>query len=224
MKIQSNIWHRQLRGDPGDLARRAGVLFIVGSTCFALGAFPPYFLNATAQAVGVTFFIGSVFFTSAGLTQLLGFNRESGRLVQPGSKTWWALAVQLAGMIFFNVNTFRAGFVDVPSDEVNRLIWAPDFFGSVAFLVASHLAWLAVCGTLWCVRETSSDWWMAGLNYVGSVFFMLSALGAFFLETTGEVVNITLVNAGTFLGAVCFILGAYLLLPVHEQPLAASGS
>jgi hypothetical protein len=222
MATGSHIWHRHLRGDPGDLARRAGILFIVGSTCFALGSFPPYFLNMSAQVVGVTFFIGSVFFTSAGLTQLLETTRESGRLLQPHRKLWWALAVQLAGMVFFNVNTFRAAFLDVPSDEVNRLIWAPDFFGSVAFLVASHLAWLVVCGRMWCVRQSSPDWWMAGLNYLGSVFFMLSALGAFFLETTGEVVNITLVNAGTFLGAVCFLLGAYLLLPQREVPTSSS--
>ena len=218
MEIQSDIWHRQLTGDPGDLARRAGILFIIGSTSFALGSFPPYFLNLTAQAVGVTFFVGSIFFTSAGLTQLQEVIRESDRLVQHDSKIWWALVVQLAGMIFFNVNTFRAAFVDVPPDEVNRLIWAPDLFGSIAFLVASHLVWLAVCGRLWCVRQTSSDWWMAGLNYMGSIFFMLSALAAYFLETTGEVVNITLVNVGTFLGAVCFFLGAYLLLPQHELP------
>jgi hypothetical protein len=215
-EIQSDIWHRQLRGHPGDLARRAGILFIVGSTCFALGSFPPYFLNMTPEAVGVTFFVGSLFFTSAGLTQLQGIGRESDRLVRPDSKIWWALVVQLTGMIFFNVNTFRAAFVEVPSDEVNRLIWAPDFFGSVAFLVASHLAWLAVCGSLWCVRLSSADWWMAGLNYLGSVFFMLSALGAYFLETTDEVLNITLVNAGTFLGAGCFFIGAYLLLPQQE--------
>jgi len=222
MATGSHIWHRHLRGDPCDLARRAGILFIVGSTCFALGSLPPYFLNMSAQAVGVTFFIGSVFFTSAGLTQLLELTRESGRPLLTHRKIWWALAVQLAGMVFFNVNTFRAAFLDVPSDEVNRLIWAPDFFGSVAFLVASHLAWLVVCGSLWCVRQSSPDWWMAGLNYLGSVFFMLSALGAFFLETTGEVVNITLVNAGTFLGAVCFLLGAYLLLPLREVPTAST--
>ena len=54
---------------------------------------------------------------------------------------------------------------------------------------------------------------MAALNYVGSIFFMLSALGAYTLSTTGDMVNITWVNAGTFVGAVCFFLGAYLLLP-----------
>lgn len=180
---------------------------MVGSTCFALGSIPVYYLNASASVVGVTFFVGSVFFTSAGLTQL--------RQVwgSPGHIDWWAVVVQLVGMLFFNVNTFRSAFESIPSDEVNQLIWAPDFYGSVAFLVASHLAWWAVCGRLWCVQRRNPEWWMAALNYLGSIFFMLAAIGAFTLPTSGNLVNLTLVNAGTFLGGVCFFLGAYLLLP-----------
>lgn len=212
----TGVWRRQLQGSRGDLSRRAGLLFIVGSSCFAVGSFPPYFLAASAQVVGVTFFVGSLFFTSAGVTQLQEEARASGRWFLVDDKVWWALVVQLIGMAFFNVNTFRAAFVDVATDEVNRLIWAPDFFGSIAFLVASHLAWLAVCGRWWCVRRERADWWMAALNYVGSAFFMLSALGAYTLTTTGDVVNITWVNAGTFLGAICFLLGAYLLLPLRR--------
>ena len=213
----ASVWRRQLKGSRGDLARRAGLLFIVGSTCFALGSFPVYFLNVPGQVVGVTFFVGSLFFTSAGVTQLQDVTDGGGRLVQFDDRDWWATVVQFVGMLFFNVNTFRAAFVDVASDEVNRLIWAPDFFGSIAFLIASHLAWLVVCGRLWCVRRDSALWWMAALNYVGSIFFMLSALGAYTLETTGDVVNLTWVNLGTFVGAVCFLLGGYLLLPQRDS-------
>ena len=54
---------------------------------------------------------------------------------------------------------------------------------------------------------------MAALNYVGSVFFMASAIASLVLPTTGDAVNTVVVNAGTFLGAVCFFVGAYLLLP-----------
>lgn len=193
------------------------MLFIIGSTCFALGSFPLFYNNTSALVVGITFFVGSIFFTSAGVTQLQDVTGGWRDWVQPQDKVWWATVVQFVGMLFFNVNTFRAAFGDVASDEVNRLIWAPDFFGSIAFLVASHLAWLAVCGRLWCVRRTSADWWMAALNYLGSIFFMLSALGAFTLDTTGDLVNITWVNAGTFFGAVCFLIGAYLLFPQRES-------
>lgn len=191
---------------------------MIGSTCFALGSLPFYFLNVPAKVVGGTFFLGSIFFTSAGVTQWLQLTREDedNRVFQFGSMVWWATVVQFVGMLFFNVNTFRAAYSSVPDDQVNRLIWAPDFFGSIAFLVASHLAWWYVCGRLWCVNRESADWWMAAYNYVGSIFFMLAALGAYTLPTTGDVVNISLVNSGTFLGAVCFFLGAYLLLPMRE--------
>lgn len=186
---------------------------MVGSTGFALGSFPLYFSNISPQVVGVTFFIGSIFFTSAGVTQLQDVTGRWSHLIRGHDKIWWATVVQFVGMLFFNVNTYRAAFVDVPSDEINQLVWAPDFYGSIAFLVASHLAWIAVCGRLWCVDRTSADWWVAALNYVGSIFFMLSAFGAFTIPTTGDVVNIGLVNLGTFVGAVCFFAGAYLLLP-----------
>jgi len=45
------------------------VLFIVGSSCFALGSFPPYSSWVGASADGVTYFVGSLFFTSAATLQ-----------------------------------------------------------------------------------------------------------------------------------------------------------
>ncbi len=186
---------------------------MVGATCFALGSFPLYFNTAPAQVVGTTFFVGSIFFTSAGVTQLGQELRDRG-----DRKALWAAIIQLVGMVFFNINTFRAGFVAVPEDEINRLIWAPDLYGSIAFLAASHLAWLTVCGRVWCVDRTSDDWWIAALNYLGSIFFICATVGAFTLPTTDELVNIAVVNAGTFLGACCFFLGGYLLLPSSIEP------
>ena len=199
-----------MQGTRGDLSRRAGILFMVGSVCFGLGSLPPYFSNLPARVVGVTFFVGSILFTSAGLTQLQQVREDPG-----DRRVRWATVIQLVGMLLFNINTFRAAFVSVPSDEVNELIWAPDFFGSVAFLLASHLAWLAVCDRLWCVRRERAGWWIAALNYLGSIFFMLSAIAAYTLPTTGQVLNIAFVNGGTFVGAVGFFLGGYLLLPAR---------
>ncbi len=121
--------------------------------------------------------------------------------------------MQFIGTLFFNANTIRA-LVDTITtpEEANRLVWAPDFLGCIAFLVASHLFWLAVCHRLWAVQKDNPDWWGSLLNYVGSVFFMLSAIGSFTLDT-GQEVDVTIVNLGTFVGAVGFLVGAYLLLP-----------
>jgi hypothetical protein len=50
------------------------------------------------------------------------------------------------------------------------------------------------------------------LNMLGSIFFMISAIAAFVRPATHEVVSARVDNSGTFLGAVCFLWGAWLLL------------
>jgi hypothetical protein len=44
---------------------------------------------------------------------------------------------------------------------------------------------------------------------------MASAIASLVQPTTDDVVNIVIVDGGTFLGAVCFFVGAYLLLPAR---------
>ena len=182
---------------------------MAGSALFAVGSVPPYAQMVDPRAVGITFVVGSVFFTAAAACALAQAVRD-----RVDRRLLWACGVQLVGTLLFNVNTVRA-LRDTFDDahEANRLVWAPDAFGSIAFLVASHLAWIVVCGGLWRVARDDADWWVAALNYVGSILFMASALASYTLETTGEVVNQTVVNSATFGGAVCFLVGAYLLLP-----------
>jgi hypothetical protein len=211
------IWRRELRSTERGLAWRVAVLFMIGSLLFALGSFPLYSQNVDPGTVGITFVVGSVFFTSAAGSQLLQSTRAGdGRLVVRSSQ------VQLVGTLLFNISTVDAMLESLDTEQTNRLVWAPDMFGSVAFLIASHLAWLAVCHGLWAVRRDDVDWWMAALNYVGSIFFMLSAIASVMLRTTGEMLNTTIVNLGTFVGAVCFLVGAYLLLPAADEASAGA--
>ncbi len=164
-------------------------------------------------------------FTAVAIGQYLQVRNDPGDLAGRSvaasvrSAAWWAVAVQLVGTVMFNISTVAA--TDTALDtyqQVDRLVWGPDVYGSIAFLIASHLAWLHVCGRLWCVHRESTDWWMAALNYVGSIFFMVSALAAFILPTTGEPLNVALVNSATFLGAGCFLAGALLLLRSTSGP------
>ena len=214
-------WHRELKWTPGDLGWRIAMLFMVGSFVFALGSFPPYSQLVDGRAVGITFVVGSIFFTGAGysaLFQVIEDDRAAGAPVKfwawmPRNILWLAAFIQLIGTLLFNVNTIAAMSETFTVAEINRLVWAPDFFGCIAFLVASHLYWMNVCGRLWCTKTDDPDWWGSLLNYAGSIAFMASAIAAFTLKTTGETLNITIVNSGTFVGAVCFLVGAYLLLP-----------
>ena len=53
------------------------------------------------------------------------------------------------------------------------------------------------------------------VNMAGSIAFGVAAVAARYLHTTGELANIELVNLGTFIGAICFLVGA-VLLPVES--------
>ena len=227
-------WHRRLVRPSSDLGVWTAWLFIVGATLFAAGSFPAYAQLVDPGVVGATFFVGSLFFTSAAFGQFLlvindaraddaAFRSFELWARQTTSLVWWAAVVQLAGTVAFNVSTFTAMADGFSTTQTNVLVWAPDAAGSIAFLVASQLGWLAVCGRLWCIRRDDVDWWMAALNYAGSIFFGLAAIGALTLPTTGDELNITLVNVGTFIGAICFLVGAYLLMPEAARQQASHG-
>ena len=200
------------------------VLFMVGSACFAIGALPGYVSLVGVGADGVTFFVGSIFFTSAGTLQFLEVANTSqspdhrARPFRPASWEprridWLATAIQLVGTVFFNVSTFRGMLEGFGAGPDELLVWRPDALGSVCFLVASWLAF-AEAGDGWLSwRPHDLGWTIAALNLGGSIFFGLSAIGAYVVPSTGELLSATLANGGTFLGAIGFLIGAALLLP-----------
>jgi hypothetical protein len=56
---------------------------------------------------------------------------------------------------------------------------------------------------------------------LGSVAFAVSAVFAIVLPGTAELLDARAVNAWTLLGAICFLTGAYLLLPELRRNLGA---
>ncbi len=208
--------------DPGARGWWIGALFAVGSSLFALGAVPGYAGAAGTRADAVTFFVGSLFFTGAALLQY----RESvdaaavaahgwARIFtyRPDRIDWWASAIQLVGTLYFNLSTGVAMANDLSAAAARHHVWRPDAIGSVCFLVASGLAWFEVCHGwgAWVPHDVS--WWITGLNLTGSVAFGCSAVASYVVPSTGSVWNVELSNLGTFVGALCFLAGALLLLP-----------
>ena len=57
---------------------------------------------------------------------------------------------------------------------------------------------------------------MAALNLLGSVFFMASAIAAYVLPDTGDLLDASVANSGTFLGAVCFLVAARIEITPEE--------
>ncbi len=204
--------------EPRVLGWWIAVLFMIGSICFAVGSAPGVSSVLPPGVVGAIVFTGSLFFTSAGYSQFVeAVNAgRSGRtrLVawQPSRIDWWATAVQLAGTIWFNVDTFFAMQTGLTTQQTNLRVWTPDFVGSICFLVASWLATEEECHGRWRPRWHDVAWRIVWLNMLGSVFFMASAIAAFVRPSTGDLVSATIANTGTFLGALCFLWGAELLL------------
>ena len=201
------------------------LLFAIGSFLFALGVVPAYASAVGPAADAMTFFAGSIFFTSAGYlqffqainapTDVAGGARARRRWIawQPARIDWWACGVQSIGTVFFNVSTYAATRSALDAAQAHQHVWRPDMLGSIAFMVASSLAWFEVCHGWWAVRTRSVSWWIVAMNLVGSIAFLLSAFAAYINPETGEIANIPVANLGTFIGAVGFFVGALLLVP-----------
>jgi hypothetical protein len=215
-------------------------LFMVGSACFVLGSVPAY-LNAIGGWVdGITYVVGSVFFTSASYAQLVqsqspAMTRVDAqtqraaapvRLVgwRPHDRAWLAAAVQFPGTLFFNVSTVAALTHNATAAEADRYVWRPDLFGSVLFLVSSAIGILAVSERFWSLRPQSLTWRIAWVNLLGSVLFMASAIASYVVPSTDEELGARLAVAGTLWGAACFLVGAALMLPAWRRALAAADS
>ncbi len=205
-----------------------GILFAVGSILFALGAVPGYASLVGVTADSVTYFIGSIFFTSAGFLQYRevvdtgpdGPQRGWRRVFfyAPDRIDWWATSVQSIGTLFFNISTGFAISSDLTASSARHHVWRPDALGSICFLVASALAWFEVSHGWVSWQPKSISWWIPFANLVGSIAFGVSAVAAFVIPATGALVNVELSNLGTFVGALCFLGGAILLLPERTLP------
>lgn len=216
--------------EPGRSDWQVAALFIIGSACFMVGSIPGYVELVGATADGVTYFVGSIFFTLAALLQLLisaGAVRPDARpragvqwrsaVREPQNPAWWAGVVQFGGTLLFNVSTFSALHTSLTATEAYRRVWTPDALGSVAFLVASGLAFSDVAKPWLRWRPADLGWRVAMLNMVGSIAFGASAVAAYVVPTTGDLRNAWLANVGTLIGAVCFLVGALYLIPDQEE-------
>jgi hypothetical protein len=199
-------------------------LFAIGSSLFALATAPGFAMVGGAGAANLLCFIGSWFFTSAALIQVLLSRRSMSRSWETRSVRVECLAavIQLVGTVRFNVSTGAALFAHGTAGR-QRFVWWPDATGSVAFLVSGALGVVAVTLTVGLVALKSREWQAAWTNMIGSIAFGASAAGAF-ITSKGVTDDARLANMGTFIGAVCFLIAAILVMPKHLSARSASGS
>lgn len=189
-------------------------LFAIGSTFFAVGTAPGFSSIASATATNALCFVGSWFFTSAAFIQL--------RLSGPGRADLSAAGTQFAGTVLFNISTGTAVWAHrIPTQR--RFVWTPDAAGSLLFLASGVLTIAAIMATVGLFKPRSTDWRAAWINMIGSVAFATSAVGAF-VRRSGTTEDQLLANAGTFIGALCFLAAALAVLPprpdasAHRRP------
>lgn len=184
--------------------RWMALCFALGSTCFLIGPFPGYVQLVGESADGVTFFVGSVLFTAGGALQswLAWPDR---RIPGGGRAAWYAAVVQSAGTLFFNVTTYQAMHVALTSPEYNKLVWRPDWRGSICFLVSGAIAYRASRRHGWLPERGGSGWWQPAVNLLGCIFFGISAVAGYLVPATGSLLDQAAANWNTALGAACFL-------------------
>jgi len=115
-------------------------------------------------------------------------------------------AAQLVGTILFNVNTADAMITGMTWQEADLLVWTPNMAGCVCFLVASYLAYAEVSQAAASFAPRSVSWWIA-------VAFQLSALYSFAGPEPAAASPAFWASFYTAAGAVCFLVGSYLMIP-----------
>jgi hypothetical protein len=175
--------------------------FAIGSLCFFVGPFPGFVQLVGAQADAWVFFIGSLFFTAAA-----GLELTHATIDRPArDATWWSAAIQFAGTLFFNFSTADVLLSDLSAQQEDRLIWAPDAFGSAAFLASAIIGY----------RASARPRTMAAVNLAGCIFFAISAVASYVVPDSGSILDLAAANWNTALGALCFFLGALMLARHH---------
>jgi hypothetical protein len=185
--------------------------FAVGSACFLVGPFPGFVQLVGPGADGAVFFAGSTFFTLAALLEVRESTLRLGRWAADPS--WWSAAVQFVGTLLFNLSTFAAMQDGLSTGQANRLVWAPDLFGSAAFLISGALAYRVASRARPGGARRGREWTMAAVNLTGCVLFGISAVASYIVPSTGSILDLAAANWTTGLGALCFLIGAVLLLP-----------
>lgn len=211
--------------------RVAAGSFVIGGSLFSLGALFAQLGIGTSHSIDVTYLVGGVFFSTGGYASVLQASNapmvvdEGGALSadrwrwwdnRPRNLGWLSATVLFGGTLLFAVSLVAAFANGLTVRQENTWIWVPDMLGCVCFLVSGHLAWLEVCHGRMGIRVHELGWWIVFVNQVGSWLFFLAGLAAYVRPVDSQSVNTGVANWGTFLGALCFVVGG--VLQAFERP------
>jgi hypothetical protein len=207
-------------------------LFTCGSSLFLLAGILSLWPALAARwsldsfAINLIFFAGSIPFTSAAYLQLFqsanampatGSKHSTPPKIawfgwRPGDIGWLSCALQFAGTLLFNVNTFDALLPGLDWLQQDAAVWAPDMIGSALFLASGYLS-LVECYRDRSARQSNGlAWWITLINLLGCVAFLVSAVLAF-TAFTPDAALVAWSTMFTAVGAAAFLVGSLLMLP-----------
>lgn len=187
-----------------------GYGFGIGSTLFAIGAIMAV-LQANLVATNVVYALGAVFFTSAAAVQMRAAESRKPRR-RWADPDWMSAAIQFVGTLEFNVMTIRAVAMSFDPTIPYSQVWDPDVIGSALFLISSWVAWHPIAREKRHRVIHGRSAFITLSNMLGSIFFGLSAWGAALLPD-GTYQSLFWSNAGTFIGALFFLVAAIATVP-----------
>jgi len=180
------------------------VAFAAGSSLFLIGPLPGYLALVGPRADAITFFVGSVLFTVGGALQVW-LAAAQRRDPSGGRAAWWTATVQFAGTLFFNVTTFHALQTQLSNPAYDKVVWRPDAYGSICFLVSGLIGYVASSRHGWLPARGAPGWWHPGVNLLGCVLFGVAAIAGYVVPTTGSMLDLAAANWTTSAGAACFL-------------------
>ena len=193
--------------------------FMIGSTFFALSATPGLSEAMGTSTANLLCFIGAWFFTGAGFIQLILSGAVTVPVPYPPGRMvraeWLTASTQSFGTLLFNVSTTGALTAKSLASQ-EHYVWNPDAGGSVAFLISGFFAFVAYAHTAKLWDPGRRAWWSVVFNFIGSVAFGVSAVGAYLLPS-GATFSDGLAMWGTFIGALGFFFTSLIVLPQWQR-------
>jgi hypothetical protein len=128
---------------------------------------------------------------------------------RPATRAPWDRAIAMgfaAGSACFFIGPFP-GFVQLVGAGADGVV----FFAG--FLVSGALAYPVTTGPSLLPTRRDRDWSTAAVNLVGCVLFGVSAVASHIVPSSGSILDLAASNWCTVLGAMCFFIGALLVLP-----------
>ena len=103
------------------------------------------------------------------------------------------------------MTTYQALHTSLSNSNYDRLVWRPDAFGSICFLVSGTIAYRASKRHGWLPARGDPGWWEPATNLLGCIFFGIAAVAGYLVPSTGSLLNLAWANWNTALGAACFL-------------------